>query len=320
MSFKIEQGLFSPDFIDYHAVLGVPVNTDPKDIRKQYLKIVRRLHPDSFDQVNQGDRQRAEEFLSKLVNPAYKKFSQEKEYQEHCVILKLKGQQAQRQQETVLLTGEAARQLAGAGDVEAAYKAALRELAEKQYEHLGQTLEITGQISELNLIYLMRTANRADGDRQRLSQSPGGTAGVSFSRPSPFAPPPKPTPPTTAQLVEACLRRAYEFEAKQNYPKAMLELREAIQISPRSSTAHSRLGMIYLKNKQLTMARIHFDKALEIDPKDMIALEGRKRVTPGGAQAQTEAKGKKPNKPSVKGDNSKGSGGGLFGLFGGKKK
>ncbi|NJN87247.1 MAG: J domain-containing protein [Leptolyngbyaceae cyanobacterium SL_7_1] len=54
MAFNIEQGLFSPEFTDHHAILGVPVNADPKEIRKQYLKIVRRLHPDGFDQENQA--------------------------------------------------------------------------------------------------------------------------------------------------------------------------------------------------------------------------------------------------------------------------
>ncbi|NJN87246.1 MAG: tetratricopeptide repeat protein [Leptolyngbyaceae cyanobacterium SL_7_1] len=259
--------------------------------------------------------------MSKLVNPAYKKLSQEREYQEHCVVLKLKGQQAQRQQETVMLSGEAARKLAAAADADAAYKNTLRELAEKQYEHLNQIVDITGQISELNLVYLMRTAGRVEGDRRSPILGTTPTAASTAPRPSPFATPPKPAPPTTAQLVEAYLRRAYEFEAKQDYAKAVLELREALQISPRSSAAHSRLGMVYLKNKQLTMARIHFDKALEIDPKDMVALEGRKRVVPAGSPQPTEGKGgKSTSKSTAKGSNPKQSGGGLFGLFGGKKK
>lgn len=318
MSFNIEQGLFSPEFTDHHAILGVSVNADPKEIRKQYLKIVRRLHPDSFDQDHRGDRQRAEEFLSKLVNPAYKRLSQEKDFQEHCVILKLKGQQAQRQQETVMLSSEAARKLAAAADAESTYKAALRELAEKQYDDLNRIVEITGQISELNLVYLMRTAGRVEGDRR--PPVPGAPPMATTPRPSPFAPAPKPAPPTTAQLVEAYLRRAYEFEAKQDYAKAVLELREALQISPRSSAAHSRLGMIYFKNKQLTMARIHFDKALEIDPKDVVAVEGRKLVAPAASAQSADGKGKTASKSTTKGSNPKQSGGGLFGLFGGKKK
>ena len=47
MSLKIDRGLFKYDFIDHHAILCVPVDADVKDIRKRYLQIARRLHPDS---------------------------------------------------------------------------------------------------------------------------------------------------------------------------------------------------------------------------------------------------------------------------------
>lgn len=47
MSFKIKSGLFKFDLTDHHAILGVPVDADFKDIRKRYLQIARRLHPDS---------------------------------------------------------------------------------------------------------------------------------------------------------------------------------------------------------------------------------------------------------------------------------
>jgi hypothetical protein len=41
MSFQIERGLFKFDFTDHHAVLGIPVNADVKEVRKRYLKIAR---------------------------------------------------------------------------------------------------------------------------------------------------------------------------------------------------------------------------------------------------------------------------------------
>jgi len=34
--FKIDSGLFQFDFTDHHAVLGVPIDADFKDIRKRY--------------------------------------------------------------------------------------------------------------------------------------------------------------------------------------------------------------------------------------------------------------------------------------------
>lgn len=47
MSFKIQQGLFKLDIVDRHAILGVPIDADSKQIRQRYLKVAYRLHPDT---------------------------------------------------------------------------------------------------------------------------------------------------------------------------------------------------------------------------------------------------------------------------------
>ena len=154
MSFTIQSGLFGLDFTDHHAVLGVPVDAEPKDMRKKYLKLAQRLHPDSCAKSGEVERKRAEEFLSKLVNPSYEKLSKEKNYTEYILLLKLKGQQALRQQETVVLSSDEARKLATApmGDIDTAYRKAVKELAEQQYNHLERALVFTLRISELNLV------------------------------------------------------------------------------------------------------------------------------------------------------------------------
>lgn len=324
MSFTIEQGLFTPEFTDYHAILGVPVDAAPKDIRKQYLKIARRLHPDSCIKESESDRQRAADLLTRMVNPAYEKLSQEKNYSEYCVLLRLKGQQALRQQETIVLTTETARKLAGESEIDAVYRMAVKELAEKQYEHLNQTLQVIGQLSELNLVYLMRK----DGKIEMLGTkpAPASSGEVGATKPSPVKSTPKP-PPTRMQLVEAHLRRAQEFEIKQDFAKAILELREASQIDPKNSHIHTRLGSIYLKSNQPTMAKIHFGAALKMNPQDQTAIAALEKLDPSRAKAKTatqatSVKGGKPNsagKTNPK-DKSGGNGGGLFGLFGGKKK
>jgi curved DNA-binding protein CbpA len=319
MSLKIEQGLFNLDFTDYHAILGVPVDADMKDIRKGYLKIARRLHPDSCAQDAEGDRQQAAEFLSKLVNPAYEKLSQERNYTEYCVLLRIKGQQALKQQETVMLTSDPARKLAAASDIDNFYRITLRNLAEKQYEHLGQTLDWTGQISEMNLVYLMRKEGRGElnlGKKAAVGNAPAEKPAIAAVT--------SPVVQTTNTLVAASLRRAQEYEKKQDYSRVILELREATQIDPRNSDCHSRLGEIYLKTNQAKMAKIHFTKALELNPTHEAALAGMKKLD--GSRAPVEmAAGKKSGKVDPKASPKSGKvdpkpEGGLFGLFGGKKK
>lgn len=324
MSIKIESGLFNLDFIDHHAILGIPVDTDPKEIRKQYLKLARRLHPDSCVKESEADRQRASEFLAKLVNPAYEQLSQEKNFNEYAVLLKLKGQQALRQQETVLLSSDAARRLAGAtGEIDTAYRAAVQQLAEQQYQHLERTLQVTGQISELNLIYLMRKAAKGDTSTVSTTARPA-TAMPSKAGATAVAPAQPPGPPTKASILSSYLRRAQEYESKQDFTNAVRELRDAMKIDPNNSTVHSRLGVVYLRSNQATMAKVHFRKALELNPQDATAQEGMRRVDPGSTTSATskpDIKGAKDSpgagKPASK--DKPESGGGLFGLFGKKK-
>lgn len=320
MAFNLDKGLFNSDFIDHHAVLGISVDADAKSIRRNYLKIARRLHPDSSDLKTESDRKLAGELLSKLVNPAYEYLSQEKNFSEHRIILKLKGQQAQRQQETIVLSTQAARELVQAGNVNSAYDAALENLSSKLYGSLEQTLELIGQISELNLVYLMRTSGQEGASRP---MAPAPAASSSGNGRSPAAAPPTSSrsaaPPSKDSLIDSFIRRAEEFEKKQEYAKAILELREALKLNPKNSNCHSRLGMIYIKTKQATMARIHFDKALEINPNDEIANAGRRSLGVSGASSTAkEAPKKGAGNSSASSDGS--SKGGLFGLFGGRKK
>lgn len=115
---------------------------------------------------------------------------------------------------------------------------------------------------------------------------------------------------------------------KQDYSRVILELREATHIDPRNSDCHSRLGEIYLKTNQVKMAKIHFTKALELNAKDEAALIGMKKVDGSSAPVEVLAKtaaGKKSGKVDPKATPKSGKvdpkpEGGLFGLFGGKKK
>lgn len=81
------------------------------------------------------------------------------------------------------------------------------------------------------------------------------------------------------------------------------------------------MGMIYLKQKQGTMAKIHFNKALQLNPQDTMAQEGKQQLErshPDSTATAANAKAAPKATPAKKPDDK--AGGGLFGLFGGKKK
>lgn len=332
MALKIDRGLFNTEFTDHHAILGVAIDASSKDIRKRYLKIARRLHPDSSAIKTEAERQLANELLSKLVNPAYEKLTQERDQAEYALILKLKGKQACQQQETISLTTDGARQLAGASNFTSSYTSALTELSGKQYEALAETIDIIGQISELNLVYLMKQAqNGGSGSRLTSPQSPPKTSNArDGSKPDPDPPPPIRTPdrkPTRQEILNRYLERARSHEALGKFPEAIREMREALKFEPKSSECHSRLGAIYLRAKQLTMAKVHFNQALKLNPNDEIAQAGLRRlgsnttINPPNNKGATKSTGKSPSrKGATKGKGQDKSGGGLFGLFGGKKK
>ncbi len=297
------------DFADYHSILGVSIESEVKEIRKSYLKIARRLHPDSGLTVSESDRLLADQLLSKMVNPAWEKLSQEKSRIDHVLILKLKGQSAQRNASIEVL-GNLAKQLMTANNPDYFYRTALQDLADRQYEQFDQAIELTAQISELNLVYLMR--REANGE---LSEPKPQLFTTATHTPTPAEVVVTPAPPKEETMAEQYYRRAEGFMAKGNYAKATLELRDALESEPNNSRCHSLMGMVYLRQNQGTMAKIHFNKALSVNPQDPMALEGKQWLDQKASRttSQPTAKASKPS-------DSKPSGGLFGGLFGGKKK
>ncbi|MBD2611514.1 MAG: J domain-containing protein [Nostoc sp. ZfuVER08] len=318
MSFKIDRGLFRYDFIDHHAVLCVPVDADVKDIRKRYLQIARRLHPDSSITESAEQKQLGNELLSKLVNPAYEKLANERTRTEYILILSQMGKRLVQESTSVTLYTELGRQLANAPNIDHSYKSAIAKLAPTQYDSLEQALQVIAQISELNLVYLMRSAVKTSATpTPQLKVNSAIPKPDTAKQPSP-APPPAPTKEDS--VVEQYVRRAQSLIDKNQFAQAKVELQEALKLEPKNSHCHSLMGMVYLKQNQLKMAKIHFDNALKLDPNDQIALQWKPKIDKALGQQPTDRKvTSSPNNGDKQPDKS-GNGGLFGGLFGGKKK
>ncbi|MFM7406023.1 MAG: DnaJ domain-containing protein [Cuspidothrix sp.] len=309
---KIDSGLFRYSLTDYHAILCVPLDADVKEIRKRYLQIARILHPDSCIVVGEANKDIANQLLSKMVNVAYEKLSVERNLTEHLLILAQTRKRVVQEAATISFKSELAQQLIAAPNVAMSYKQAIAQIAKTQFSDLQQVNEIIGQISELNVVYLMRMGVKSTSKTLSTSNQPANT------------PPPPPNPPTTPpkpdSIVEQYLRRAQVLLEKNQLSQAKVELQDALKLEPKNSHCHSLIAMVYLRQNQLKMAKIHFDNALKLNPKEPIALEWKPKVDQAlgitSSSSQVSSSSKKEEKQSDKSGN-----GGLFGgLFGGKKK
>ncbi|MFW6358857.1 MAG: J domain-containing protein, partial [Chroococcales cyanobacterium] len=244
MSLTIQHGLFQLDaFTDYHAILGIPLNADFKQIRKRYLKIAQSLHPDTCKVQNEAEREQATQILSKLVNPAYEKLSKSESYQEYQLVLSQTGKRLAVEGKKVFLKSDLAMELSKAGpNLETLYSQSVQKLASQQYKAIADILNVIAQLSELNLVYLMEKEGSgiAKSPRQTVPPTqitPSSSNGNSEQAKTTAQPEPgKPHSPTASYI-----RRAKSYIERNNFAKAVLELRDGLKIDPNDSQCHSLL-------------------------------------------------------------------------------
>ncbi|NER33611.1 MAG: DnaJ domain-containing protein [Oscillatoria sp. SIO1A7] len=317
MSFKISQGLFRDNFTDYHAILGVPLDASSNETRKRYMRIARRLHPDSSRAESPEEQKLASDLFSKLVNPAYTKLSSDRGSTEHGIVLKSLAKRLAEERDSIQFQTEAAKQLLQTKDIEADYKKAVLDLAKQEYESFAGALDIIGQISELNLAYLLRSPARKSTAASQSPQKPAPAGAKSASTKA--ATPAKPEVASASNSrVDGYYRRAQEFIDSEDFKGAVIELKQAIKIEPKNSRCHALLGMAYLKQNQPTLAKIHTSQALKLKPEEPVALATKKQLEGTGKKADKKADTKKSKAKTGKQDKKSG-GGFLGGLFGKKK-
>ncbi|MBF2098503.1 MAG: J domain-containing protein, partial [Gloeomargaritaceae cyanobacterium C42_A2020_066] len=198
MELSGDYGLARYEQMDYHAILGVSVDATPVEIRKRYQRIARTLHPDKAHDLPPQTQQIAAQLLSRWVNPAYKKLSQDKVRKEHLLILKLLGQRAA--QAPPAWNTTAAKSLAQTPHPEIFYQQTLEGLAQTQFDDIATALVVASTISELNLAYLAWKTQ--SGYRYATAKSttvPPQPAAAPPPTPSVGAAPPRPPMPPAGQ-------------------------------------------------------------------------------------------------------------------------
>lgn len=344
MSLAIKHGLFKLNLTDYHAILGVSLDADPKQIRLSYLKIAQKLHPDKCRKDPQK-MQMAGQILSKLVNPAYEQLSRKSNFVEHQLVLTQIGKRLAENKDKIIVNTEAAKELLKAGDsAELIYPKLLKKIVTEQYKSLETVARNIGAISELNLVYLMLKCDRvAEGQQQRkvkkesvqpaAKPTPKADSKPTANRRSkqdektinqskannsqPVSPQNKKQveEPTTDARVNAFVGRAQQYISKGEFDQAITELRDALRIDPNHPIAHAVMGQSYLHKKQLTMAKVHIDKACKAEPHNTIVVESKKaldKLSKRVGKAKTSNPNPNNNKP--------GNSGFFSGFFGAKKK
>lgn len=316
---QIKCGLFQFNITDYHAILGVPLGTSPEEVRQKYLKITRILFPDVRKLETQEEEQLADKLLSKLVNPSYETLVKDQAARrDYLLVLDQISDRASKLGESILKS-KAAKELlkGGATKIDLNYRKYLSAMAKKEYQDINKVLERIALISEFNLVYLMLNSNQL-GTEITSSETAKTTSPpkIENQEATEETTEEQPEEETKTSLIDPYLRRGQSFINKKDYQKAVMELREALKIDSKNAQAHTLLGLAYVKQNQLGMAKVHINKALQIDPENEMALEGKQVLQRlSGDSKGTDSGGKNDSK-----EQSNKRGGLLGGLFGKKKK
>ncbi len=333
---------------DYHAILGAPINADERQVRRAYLKVAKALHPDGFA-GREAERELAAWLFSKLISPANEVMSRDRERTEYLTILKLRTKQLLTVPANEIWPKTAAAQtLIGQANLDAVYADAVYELATGIYQNLPTALERIGELSQLNLAYLLLSnnfkppvappktpskvtpsrptsppiANARSTTRYNPAQPPPPQPEtVSSSAPAgttrPATPPPE-APPEPAKPVEPTpdpgrvrFDQAMAMMERKNYREAIQFLNFAISADPQKSDYYLQRGIAHQETGNLPLARPDFQRAITLDPDN---VEAQQRLKAAAARPKTEdsASTAATNRQAEKSDSKKGLFGRLF--------
>lgn len=265
-TFQIDRGIGQYNASDYFAILGLPVTADALQIRKRYLSIARTLHPDVYGRAP-AEKHKACEYLAKLVSPAYNILMRDRERVEYSALLKLIAKRLMKRELKMAPKSDIAKKLLSSPS-EPHYIRSVEAIAKLQYESLDKILEYTAQLSELNLIYILYQ----EGYHPSLIEPPQAISKLSSNR------------------VQNYLNLAEDYISKKQWTMALGELRAALPLDRTNSKCHALLGLVYLNQNLGGMAKVSFQQALKINPKEPLALANIAKCTSTTSNAKDKQK------------------------------
>jgi len=290
----IKYGLFKYEVKDYYSILGVPLDASAKEIRLRYLKIAYQLHPDTCRAETAEEKEQASQILSKLVNPAYENLYKDKLRRECQLILSEVGRRLVTDAYQITISTDTAKKLfQEERNLDKLYREMIEKIAPDLYLEVDKVAKKISLISELNMVYLMRS-------KQNSLQ------GVTGSSSSPFSPNVQTSEPIITQApanpnnnnsndddsqvsqgstkkddessgnlgntiegrIKRLIRSAQHHQEEGNLEQGILDLREALKLDPNNSTCHALIASLYIKQGNLTYARVHLKKATDLNSED----------------------------------------------------
>jgi curved DNA-binding protein CbpA len=288
---------------DYYAALGLPITSSPFYIRHVYVSIARILHPDVYG-FSDEEKEIATQYLAKLVNPAYNVLMKEEERRAYQGIFKLLAKRLMQKSRNVQIHSKIACELMMAPN-DGLYERSVATIANMQYQSIKTILEYTAQISELNLVYILYKEGYQYGSNNMppvlMPMAPTKSPQVysanyptppqktSYASPPPqysiYQPPSNRKPDSDETIIQTRieerdtnavgdrLKICEIYISQSDWKSALKDLREILQLDRNNSKCHAMLGVVYKNINQPQMAKVSFQRSLQINPKEPLALK-----------------------------------------------
>lgn len=312
----IKYGLFKYEVKDYYAILGLPLDTNnAKQIRSRYHKIAYQLHPDTSHGIQENHKDKANQILSRLVNPAYENLYKDKSRRECQLIISETGRKLASDAYKITISTEIAKKLfKEENNRDKLYRELVEQFSLDLYKDLDKTLTKIAMISELNMVYIMLqkdtelqkirgnqvksipTNNPVQQSNPNINVSENNQGLENQDNLSPKQDKQGETKSKLSKIID----NARQHQEDGNFEQAILELREALKIEPDNSIVHALIGSFYLEQNNKAYAKIHLKKALTLNPDESTAKECQAKIKElEGSKSNTKSTDKKSSDKSA---------------------